>query len=250
MNMNFTVDKIKEAEKLEERINEVRKLVRAYNSRLNSAIGTYGKNSVVVKEMMKEVATIPEAIIQYSSRGTGFIATGREALEKMASKPAYIKAIERKTKGATVKNVLEKLEKNYKPENVIQGPLPKSWNPNRKQRVARLEIAVPYVRNRTNVYDEAFSAIYNFYDPTPHPLGLSNKLVDYIKYYEDKDDKETPYQLVVRIVNRNISKDELINILNFQNVKFQSQKPTFTVEEQMEAIKKASDAFNAKNSFR
>lgn len=245
--MNFTVDKIKEAEKLEERINEVRKIVRAYNSRLNSAIGTFGKNSVVVKEMMKEVGTIPETIIQYSSRGTGFIATGREALEKMASKPAYVKAIERKVKGTNVKNVIEKLEQNYKPERVIQGPMPKNWKPNRKQRVARLEVAVPFVKNRTKVYDDAFSAIYYWYDPSPHPLGLANKFTDYIDYYKGKDDTETPTQLASRIANYEISKEELISVLNFSHVKVEK---TFTVEEQLEAIKKASETFNAKNNFR
>lgn len=244
--MYYTTNKTN-VEQLEERINEVRKLVRAYNSRLNSAIGTYGKNSVVVKEMMKEVGTIPETIIQYSSRGTGFIATGREALEKMASKPAYVKVIERKTKGATVKNVIEKLEQNFKPDKVIQGPTPKNWKPNRKQRVARLEIAVPFIKNRTRVYDDAFSAIYYWYDPNPHPLGLADKFNDYKDYYKNKGDEETPAQLASRIANYEIDKQELINILNLSHVK---PEKVFTVEEQMEAVQKSANAFNAKNSFR
>lgn len=221
--MKVTTNREKEYTKDSDLKAEVRKLVRAYNARLNSAIGTYGRNSVVVKEMMKQVETIPETIIQFSSRGTGFIATGDKAIEKMASKLSNVKAIARKTKEANVTNIIEKLEKNYNPDRVIQGPFPKNWKPNRKERVARLELVVPYVKSRTKTFDDAFAEIYSYYDPSPHSLMLAEKFENYIDYYEKNDDKETPYHLAVRIANREISKDELRSTLNFDRIVMQSK---------------------------
>lgn len=83
---------------------EVKNIARAFNARLNAALGTFGRSSAVVQEMLA-ATFLPNITVTKN----GFISTSRESLRKMTSIPevAFKKVIQE----TNVKSVLNRLER-------------------------------------------------------------------------------------------------------------------------------------------
>lgn len=82
---------------------EVKNIARAFNARLNAAIGTYGRKSAVVQEML-EATFLPNVTVTRN----GFISTSKESLRKMTKIPEI--AFKKSIQSAYVKNILKRVE--------------------------------------------------------------------------------------------------------------------------------------------